>query len=133
MIGRPARAEYLVVTKKFARRFVMVATSIIGISHRYVVMALRREMHWPRQRKRKFREDRMKTFITILGSALIVAASVQFVAAAQRHCNKSDRVVVRQQPSTINSYAAWATPAQASSYGYAPSYYSGGYSAPAGH
>jgi hypothetical protein len=37
----------IVVTKKFARRFVMVATSIIGISHRYVVMALRREMHWP--------------------------------------------------------------------------------------
>ena len=27
MIGRPARAEYLVVTKKFARRFVMVATA----------------------------------------------------------------------------------------------------------
>ena len=72
----------------------------------------------------------MKTFVTILGSALIVAASVQFAAAAQRHHPKSDRVVVRQQPNTINSYAAW--PAPASSYGYAPGYYSGGYSAPAG-
>jgi hypothetical protein len=27
MIGRLARAEYLAVTKKFARRFVMVATA----------------------------------------------------------------------------------------------------------
>jgi hypothetical protein len=75
----------------------------------------------------------MKMFVTILGSALIIAASVQFAAAARRHCNTSDRVVVRQQPSTINSYAAWAALAQASSYGYVPSYYSGGYSAPAGH
>lgn len=77
----------------------------------------------------------MKTFVTILGSALIVAASVQFAAAAQRHHDKPDRVVVRQQPNTINSYAAWPAPAPApaSSYGYAPSYYSGGYSAPAGH
>ena len=75
----------------------------------------------------------MKTFVTILGSALIVAASVQFAAAAQRHHYKSDRVVVRQQPNTINSYAAWPAPAQASSYGDGPSYYSGGYSAPAGH
>ena len=74
----------------------------------------------------------MKTFVTVLGSALIITASVQFAAAAQCHCKKSDRVV-RQQPSTINSYAAWAALAQASSYGYAPSYYSGGHSAPAGH
>ena len=73
----------------------------------------------------------MKMFVTILGSALIVAASVQFAAAAQRHHDKPDRVVVRQQPNTINSYAAW--PAPAGSYGYASSYYSGGYSAPAGH
>jgi hypothetical protein len=75
----------------------------------------------------------MKTFVTFLGSALIVAASVQFAAAAQRYHYKPDRVVVRQQPNTINSYAAWPAPAQAPSYGYAPSYYSGGYSAPAGH
>jgi hypothetical protein len=54
MTGRRARAEYLAVTRKFARRFVMVATVIIGTSHRYVVVALRRKLHWPRQRKRKF-------------------------------------------------------------------------------
>ena len=53
----------------------------------------------------------MKMFVTILGSALIVAASVQFAAAAQRHHDKPDRVVVRQQPNTINSYAAWPAPA----------------------
>jgi len=76
----------------------------------------------------------MKTFVTFLGSALIVAASVQFAAAAQRYHYKPDRVVVRQQPNTINSsYAAWPAPAQAPSYGYAQSYYTGGYSAPAGH
>jgi len=75
----------------------------------------------------------MKTFVTFLGSALIVAASVQFAAAAQRYHYKPDRVVVRQQPNTINSYAARPAPAQAPSYGYAQSYYTGGYSAPAGH
>ena len=43
MTGRRARAEYLAVTKKFARRFVMPATVIIETSHRYLVTALRRE------------------------------------------------------------------------------------------
>ena len=57
MTGRPAPAEYLAVTKKFARRFVMVATVIIDTSHRYVVIALRRETHWSRQRKRNFRGE----------------------------------------------------------------------------
>ena len=75
----------------------------------------------------------MKTFVAFRGSALIVAASEQFAAAAQRYHYKPDRVVVRQQPNTINSYAAWPAPAQAPSYSYAPSYYTGGYSAPAGH
>ncbi|MCA1458649.1 hypothetical protein I6F35_36710 [Bradyrhizobium sp. BRP22] len=80
----------------------------------------------------------MKTFITILGSALIIASSVQFAAAAQRHhhnkSDRADRVVVRQQPRDFNAYAAWPAPAPAPElYGYAPSYFSGGYSAPAGH
>lgn len=79
----------------------------------------------------------MKTFMTILGSALIVASSVQFAAAAQRthhaktYAAKSDRVVVRQQPRAYDSYAAWPAP-QPQVYGYSPSYTSGGYSAPAG-
>jgi hypothetical protein len=77
----------------------------------------------------------MKTFVTILGSVLIIASSVQFAAAAQRHhYKKSDRVVVRQQTQPYNAYAAWPAPAPAPEmYGYAPSYFSGGYSAPAGH
>ncbi|MCA6106791.1 hypothetical protein [Bradyrhizobium cenepequi] len=76
----------------------------------------------------------MKTFLTILGSALIIASSVQFSAAAQRHHhNKSDRVVVRQQPRPFNAYAAWPSPAPAPEYyGYAPTYFTGGWSAPAG-
>ncbi|WP_454620273.1 hypothetical protein [Bradyrhizobium cenepequi] len=75
----------------------------------------------------------MKTFLTILGSVLIIASSVQFAAAAQRHhYKKSDRVVVRQQPQPFNSYAAWPAPAP-EYYGYAPSYFTGGWSAPAGH
>jgi hypothetical protein len=73
-----------------------------------------------------------KTMLTILGSALIVAASVQFAQAAQRHHGKTNRAVISQQQPR-DSYAAWPAPqAQPNLYGYAPSYYSGGYSAPAG-
>ena len=69
-----------------------------------------------------------KTILTILGSALIVATSVQFAAAAQRHHGKADRTVATQQQ-TRNAYAAWPAPAvQPDGYRY-----SGGYSAPAGH
>jgi hypothetical protein len=75
-----------------------------------------------------------KTILTILGSALIVATSVQFAAAAQRHHHyKTDRVVVRQEPRNFDTHAAWPAPVQPDRYGYAPSYYSGGWSAPAGH
>lgn len=74
----------------------------------------------------------MKTFLTIFGSVLIIASSVQFAAAAQRpHHYKSDRVVVRQQPCPCNSYAAWpATSPEL--YDYPPSVFTGGWSAPAG-
>ena len=71
-----------------------------------------------------------KTFLTILGSALIVATSVQFAAAAQRHHGKADRAVVTQQPSRgVDAYAAWPAPAAQPDWSYR---YSGGYSAPAG-
>jgi hypothetical protein len=75
-----------------------------------------------------------KTTLTILGSALIVATSIQFASAAPRyhHYDRTDRVVVRQPPR--DAYAAWPAPTvRPELYGYAPSYYSGGYSAPAGH
>lgn len=68
-----------------------------------------------------------KTILTILGSALIVATSMQFADAAQRHHGKADRGVTSQQLGrNADAYAAW--PAAQSDW----SRYSGGYSAPAG-
>jgi hypothetical protein len=73
-----------------------------------------------------------KTILTILGSALIVATSVQFAAAAQRHHGKADRAVTSQQQLGRNAdaYAAWPAPAAQPDWA---SRYSGGFSAPAGH
>jgi hypothetical protein len=70
-----------------------------------------------------------KTILTILGSALIVSASVQFADAAQRHHGKADRAVTDQQLGrNSDAYAAWPAPAAQPDW----SRYSGGYSAPAG-
>ena len=70
-----------------------------------------------------------KTILTVLGSALIVATSVQFAAAAERHHGKTDRTVtIQQQSRNADAYAAWPAPAPQSDW----SRYSGGYSAPAG-
>ena len=69
-----------------------------------------------------------KTILTILGSALIVATSVQFATAAQRHQGKVDRAVTSQQQSR-NAYAAWPAPSVQPDWS---SRYSGGFSAPAG-
>jgi opacity protein-like surface antigen len=71
-----------------------------------------------------------KTILTVLGSALIVATSVQFAAAAQRHHNNADRATVTQQQTrNADAYAAWPAPAAQPDWAYR---YSGGYSAPAG-
>lgn len=71
-----------------------------------------------------------KTILTMLGSALIVAASVPFADAAQRHHGNADRAVTSQQQLGRNAdaYAAWPAPQSDRAYRY-----SGGYSAPAGH
>jgi hypothetical protein len=71
-----------------------------------------------------------KTILTLLGSALIVATSVQFAAAAPRHHGKADRAATTQQQTrNADAYAAWPSPAaQSDAYRY-----SGGFSAPAGH
>jgi opacity protein-like surface antigen len=70
-----------------------------------------------------------KTILTILGSALIVATSVQFADAAQRHHGKADRAVTSERHArNADAYAAWPAPAVQSDW----SRYSGGYSAPAG-
>ncbi|MEA2810704.1 MAG: hypothetical protein QOJ17_4845 [Rhodospirillaceae bacterium] len=72
-----------------------------------------------------------KTMLTILGSALIVATSVQFATAAQRHHGKASRAVATQQQTrNANAYAAWPAPTVQSDEVYR---YSGGFSAPAGH
>lgn len=69
-----------------------------------------------------------KTILTILGSALIVATSVQFAAAAQRHHGKATTLaVIGQQTRHSNTYAAWPAP-QVRPYSYPYS----GWSAPAG-
>ena len=71
-----------------------------------------------------------RTILTVLGSALIVAASVQFATAAQRHHGKSDRTgTSQQQTRNADAYAAWPAPAVQSDWA---ARYSGGYSAPAG-
>jgi len=71
-----------------------------------------------------------RTILTVLGSALIVAASVQFATAAQRHHGKTDRTVTSsQQTRNADAYSAWPAPAVQSDWA---SRYSGGYSAPAG-
>jgi hypothetical protein len=70
-----------------------------------------------------------KTILTVVGSALIVAASMQFAAAAQRHHGKANQAVTsEQQARNANAYAAWPAPTPQSDW----SRYSGGYSAPAG-
>jgi hypothetical protein len=71
-----------------------------------------------------------KTILTILGSALVAAATVQFAAAAERHhTRKADRLTAPAGDQFRNSNAAW--PAQQVQPDWSR-YYSGGYSAPAG-
>jgi hypothetical protein len=119
------------LTKKFARRFVMPATVIIYIGHRYLrVSAEIRGAIASKAKSAKGRISMRKTILTVLGSALIVATSVQFADAAQRHHGKTDRAVTSQQQlgRGADAYAAWPAQAPQSDW----SRYSGGYSAPAG-
>jgi hypothetical protein len=70
-----------------------------------------------------------KKSLTIVGSALVAAATVQFAAAAERHQpRKADRLTAPASEQFRNSNAAW--PSQQVQ----PDWprYSGGYSAPAG-
>ena len=70
-----------------------------------------------------------KTILTILGSAMLVTATVQFAAAAEHKSRKADHAPVATTGQFRNSNAAWPSPAGQSDW----SRYSGGYSAPAGH
>jgi hypothetical protein len=69
-----------------------------------------------------------KTILTLLGSALVVTATVQFAAAAQhRQGHKVHRAPVTTTEQFRDSNAAWPQQVQGDW-----SRYSGGYSAPAG-
>ena len=69
-----------------------------------------------------------KTILTLLGSALLVTATVQLADAAQK-ARKVHRAPAATTEQLRNSNAAWPRPAPDSYW----SRYSGGYSAPAGH
>jgi len=69
-----------------------------------------------------------KAILTLLGSALVVTATVQFADAAQQN-RKVHRAPAATSEQFRNSNAAW--PQQQVQSGYW-SHYSGGYSAPAG-
>ena len=70
-----------------------------------------------------------KTILTLLGSALLATATVQFADAAQQG-RKAHRAPAATSEQLRNSNAAWPQQSVQSGYG---SRYSGGYSAPAGH
>ena len=57
-----------------------------------------------------------KTVLTILGAALVAAATVQFAAAAERHhARKADRLTAPASEQFRNSNAAWPNPIPAGS------------------
>ncbi len=110
----------------------MQATVIIHIGHRYLrVSADTRGAIASKAKSAKGRTIMRKTILTVIGSALIVATSVQFAAAAPRHQAKADRTAISQQQArNADAYAAWPAPAAQPDWS---SRYSGGFSAPAGH
>lgn len=70
-----------------------------------------------------------KAILTILGTALIAAVTVQFAAAAERHHTKKPaRAPAQASDQFRNSNAAWPVEQEQPYW----SRYSGGYSAPAG-
>jgi opacity protein-like surface antigen len=76
-----------------------------------------------------------KTFLTIAGSALIALSTVQLAAASEHQGRVHHRSAAGAQFRQSNAYVAPATIAvqpEWPGYGYG-GYYSGGYSAPAGH
>ena len=76
-----------------------------------------------------------KTILTIAGSALIALSTVQLAAASEHQGRTHHRSTASAQFRHSNAYAAPAYVAvqpEWPGYGYG-GYYSGGYSAPAGH
>jgi len=74
-----------------------------------------------------------KTILTVLGSALIAASTVQMAAAAGHRSHKVDRAPVSTNQQFRNSNAAWPAPQQDWSQAPDWSRINGAMSAPAGH
>jgi hypothetical protein len=127
-------AEYLAVTNKFARRFVIGGNVIVRMIHSYFMnKAPDGEMPFASQPGARTRRLKMrKTILTILGSALLAASTVQIAAAAEHH--KARKVYRAPAPVTEefrNSNAYW--PAPPVDPGWMSRYENGAESAPAGH
>lgn len=121
------------MTKNLARRFVIGGIVIIRMSHCYLEdKAPRRETPFasPVARFNKRRFKVRKTILTILGSALLAASTVQIAAAAEHNNGRK----AYREPAPIseqfrNSNAYWPAPyAQPDS----SRYQNGAESAPAG-
>src|SRR5207247_11183932 len=82
--------------------------------HRYVKCSADARGTLPRLTERVRRTIMRKTILTILGTALIAGATVQFAAAAERHhTKKAARVPAPASDQFRNSNASWpARPAQ---------------------
>jgi hypothetical protein len=118
------------LTKEFARRFVMPASVIIVFFHRYLPNKARDARRHASPSGRSREKKMQKTILTIAGAALIAASTVQFAAASEHRTHHRSQASTQFRQS--NAYAAPAFVAvQPAWSGYG--YYSGGYSAPAGH
>jgi hypothetical protein len=106
----------------------MAAIVITFPSHRYLWCGLDPQGAFPRSGA--MREKQMKNkILTILGSALVAAATVQFAAAAERqHTRKPNQLAAPASEQFQNPNAAWPSQQVQPDW----SRYSGGYSAPAG-
>jgi hypothetical protein len=108
----------------------MAATVIIFKRHRYLNNDADREARVPQANEQRVqgRKTMRRTIYTLLSSALLVTATVQFATAAQNH---QARKVHRAPPPATEQFrdsnAAWQQQVQPDW-----SRYSGGYSAPAG-
>jgi hypothetical protein len=123
------------LTRKFARRFVIGEIVKINVAHRYLEDEARTcETAFCLATERLHKGDftMRKTILTILGSALLAASTVQIAAAAEHHKARE----VYRAPAPVsedfrnsNAYAPlspWAQPGWSR-------YENGAMSAPAGH
>jgi len=121
------------LTKKFARRFVIGGNVIIRTTDRYLQAKARAcRNSFASQPSAPTREIMMrKTILTIVGSALLAASTVQIAAAEHHKVRRVDRAPapVSEPFRDSNAYLSpspWAQPGWSR-------YQNGAMSAPAGH